>query len=171
MKWLLLITFVATVNGQDLGAAIAAAPPETWVGYEVPMQSGRGTICSNWNGNNSSIHTYQSKLMLDGPRTMKILFNGSKMLLASEDCVIDTGSQKLIMLPNISPAASIHYLAKREDDSGIHAISLHKDPLAVPTLIAMIRDSKNAKRQKKAMFWLARSTDPKAEEFILSVLR
>ena len=94
-----------------------------------------------------------------------------KMLQASEDCEIDAGSQTVTMLTGVSAAASIGYLAAREDDSGMYAISLHRDGLATEKLNEMARDGKNAKRQKKAFFWLARSRDPKADEFIERVLR
>jgi hypothetical protein len=167
VTWVLLTLML----GQDLGSTIANAARNSvkYVGYEVPMHPGHGTVCG-WNGQR------QSKLMLDGPRRLRILFQVdhgkvNKMLLASEDCEIEPGTQSLVMLPGITPADSISYLAAREDDSGIYAISLHADPKATEQLIAMARDPKNAKRQKKAFFWLARSKDPGAERFIEQILR
>ncbi len=176
MRWAALALLVALPScGQDLGAALAAASPAgvKWVGYEVPMLSGHDSVCSNWSG---GVTSSQKKIMLDGPKTLRILFHVDhgkvdKMLLASEDCEIDAGTQTVTMLPGVSAAASVRYLANREDDSGMYAISLHRDPSATETLIALARDQKNAKRQKKAFFWLARSKDPKAEEFIGRVLR
>lgn len=154
-----------------LAALLSGAAKDSikYVGYEVPMQPGHGTVCG-WNGER------QTKLMLDGPRRLRILFRVDhgkveKMLLASEDCEIDAGSQSVVMLPGITPAASVAYLSAKEDDSSLYAISLHADPKATETLIAMARDAKNTKRQKKAFFWLARSKDPGAERFIERVLR
>ncbi len=158
-----------------MGAALAAASPKgvKWVGYEVAMQLGTGTVCNNWNGGTGS---RQTKVMLDGPKTLRVLFRVDsgqveKMTLASEDCEIEAGSQQSVMLPGVSAAASVRYLAKREEDSALYAISLHRDPLATETLIAIARDGSQAKRQKKAFFWLARSKDPKADEFIGRILR
>lgn len=118
----------------------------------------------------------RTKILLDGPKTLRMLFRVEsgkvdKILLASEDCEIDAGSQTVTMLKSVSAAASIGYLAAREEDSGMYAISLHRDGLATEKLIEMARDDKNAKRQKKAFFWLARSKDPKADEFIARMLR
>lgn len=165
--WVLL----ALMLGQDLGSALSSAAKGSvkYVGYEVAMQPGHGTVCG-WNGQR------QSKLLLDGPRRLRILFHVDhgkldKMLLASEDCEIEAGSQTLVMLPGITSAASINFLSARDDDSSLYAISLHADPKATEQLIAMARDSKNAKRQKKAFFWLARSKDPNAERFIEKILR
>jgi len=162
---------MALVLGQDLGADLEAASRDAvkFFGYEVAMSPGHGTVCG-WNGQR------QSKLMLDGPRRLRVLFKVDhgkvvdKMMLGSEDCEIDAGAQTLVMLPNVTAAASIKYLASRADDAGLHAISLHADALATRELIAMARDAKNAKRQKKAFFWLARSKDPGAERFIESIL-
>ncbi len=176
MRWAGLALFVTLpACGQDLGAVLAAASPTgvKWVGYEVAMQTGIGTVCNNWNGWAGS---RQTKVMLDGPKTLRVLFRVDsgkveKMTLASEDCEIEAGSQQLVMLPGVSAAASVRYLAKLEDDSALYAISLHRDPLATETLIAIARDGSQAKRQKKAFFWLARSKDPKADEFIGRILR
>ena len=68
------------------------------------------------------------------------------MTLATEDCEIEAGSQQVVMLQGVSAAAT-------------------------ETLIALARDGNNAKRQKRAFFWLARSKDPKADEFIGRLLR
>ena len=174
MKWALLM-LALPMAGQDLGAVLAAASRDSlkYVGYEVPMQPDQGTICSNWSGGFTS---HQTKLKLDGPTRLKILFRVDhgkvdKMLLASDDCEIDMGKHTVVMLNGISPAASIAYLSGREDDSSLYAISLHKDPKATQQLIAMARDGKNARRQKKAFFWLARSRDAQAEQFIEKLLR
>ena len=144
--------------GQDLGAALAAASPNEaqWVGYEAPMLSDDVTVCGNWSG---GVTSRQAKILLDRPKTLRLLFHVDhdkvdQMLLASEDCEIDTGSQKMTMLPAVSAAASVRYLANREGDSGMYAISLHRDSIATETLIV-----------------LARSKDPKSEEFIGLVLR
>lgn len=176
MRWAAVALFTTLPScGQDLGAALAAASPNEvrWVGYEVPMLSGQETVCGNWSG---GVTSRQAKIMLDGPKTLRLLFHVDhgkvdKMLLASEDCEIDMGSQKMTMLPEVSAAASVRYLANREGDSGMYAISLHRDPIATETLTGLARDGKDAKRQRKAFFWLARSKDPKAEEFIRRVLR
>ena len=175
MRWVVLLACTAMAGrGQDLGAALAAASPAgvAYVGYDVPMQAGQGTVCNNWNG---GIETRQKKLMLDGPSRLRMLFrvdNGKvdKLLLASEDCEIDSGTQRVVMLPGVTSASSIRYLALRSDDSGLYAISLHRDPLATETLIALVRDSKNPRQQKKALFWLALSKDAKAEQFIERIL-
>ncbi|MBM3763670.1 MAG: hypothetical protein FJW36_25995 [Acidobacteria bacterium] len=75
------------------------------------------------------------------------------------------------MLNGISIASSIKFLSARSDDQSLLAISFHNDPKATEALISMARDSSNAKRQKKAFFWLARSKDPAAERFIQRILR
>jgi len=141
--------------GQDLETAIVAASSNRagYVGYEVPMNPGQGTICG-WNSGR------QNRLLLEGLRRLRILFqvNGGKigkMELASEDCTIEPGSQPLKMLNGISIASSIKFLSARSDDQSLLAISLHNDPKATEALISMARDSSNAKRQKKAFFWLA----------------
>ncbi len=174
MKWAILL-LALPMAGQDLGAALAAASRDSlkYVGYEVPMQAGHDTICSNWSGGLSS---HKAKLKLDGPTRLRILFRVDhgrvdKMLLVSDDCEIDVGKQTLVMLSGISTAASIAYLSGREDDSGLYAISLHNDPKATQQLIAMARDTKNPRRQKKAFFWLARSKDAQAGQFIEKILR
>ncbi len=171
MKWLAVMACALPLIGQDLGTAISAAAQDSvrYVGYEVAMQPGHGTVCG-WN------NSRQNKLMLDGPRRLRILFlvdHGKigKMHLASEDCEIDPGTQSLVMLPGITAAASIQFLAGRDDDSSVFALSLHSDPKATEQLIAMARDARNVKRQKKAFFWLARSKDPQAEKFVESILR
>ncbi len=172
--WTLLM-LALPLAGQDLEAALAAAARDSlkYVGYEVPMQPGYETICSNWSGN---VNSRQTKLKLDGPTRLKILFRVDhgkvdKMLLASDDCEIDVGKQTVVMLNGITPAASITYLSGRGNDSSLYAISLHQDPRATQQLIAMARDTKNAHRQKKAFFWLARSKDAQAEQFIEKILR
>jgi hypothetical protein len=147
----------------------AARDSVKYVGYEVAMQPGYGTMCG-WHSSR------QNKLMLDGPKKLRILFRVDhgkveKMLLATEDCEIDAGGQAVVMLPGITAAQSVEYLASREDDSGFHAISAHQDSVAAERLIAIARDRKNPHRQKKAFFWLARSKDVKAERFIESILR
>ena len=180
MRWAGLALFVTLpACGQDLGAALAAASPTgvKWVGYEVAMQPGNGMVCKNWQGGwNSGVSSRQTKIMLDGAKTLRVLFRVDsgkveKMTLASDECEIDAGSQLVMMLPGVSAEASVRYLAKREDDTAMYAISLHRDPLATETLIALARDGSNAKRQKRAFFWLARSKDPKADEFIGRLLR
>ena len=174
MRWALLM-LAMPMAGQDLGATLAAASRDSlkYVGYEVPMQPGQGTICSNWSG---GVTSRQTKLKLDGPTRLKILFRVDhgkvdKILLASDDCEIDVGKQTVVMLNGIATASSIAYLGMRDDDSSLYAISLHKDPKAAQQLIAMARDTKNPRRQKKAFFWLARSKDAQAEQFIDKILR
>lgn len=167
MNWVIL----AALMSQDLGAAISAAAQNSvkYVGYEVAMQPGQGTICG-WQ------NFRQDRLMLDGPRRLRILFQVDhgklgKMKLASEDCAIEPGAQQLQMLPQVSSADSIRFLSARNDDQSIFAISLHNDPKATEALISMARDAKDSRRQKKAFFWLARSKDPSAERFIEKLLR
>lgn len=170
MRALLLLACLP-LYGQDLAAALKAAAPNEakWVGYEVAMQPGQGSICG-WN--NSS---RQNKLLLSGPTRLRILFRIErgvigKMQLATEDCQIEPGTGQLLILPNISPEASIRFLATRGDDSSLFALSLHQSPVAAKTLIEIARDAQNPGRQKKAFFWISRSKDPQAEAFIARIL-
>lgn len=171
MRVLLLLACLP-LYGQDLAAALKAAAPNEakWVGYEVAMQPGQGSICG-WN--NSS---RQNKLLLSGPTRLRILFRIERgvigtMRLATEDCQIDPGTEQLVFLPNISPEASIRFLATRKDDSSLFAIAVHPSPLAARTLIEMARDKTNPSLQKKAFFWISRSKDPEAADFIARILR
>jgi hypothetical protein len=168
---LLLLLACLPLYGQDLAAALKAAAPNEakWVGYEVPMQPGQGSVCG-WN------HNIQNRLLLSGPTRLRILFRVErgvigKMHLATEDCQIEPGTQQVVFLPNISLEASIGFLATRKDDSSLFAIAVHPSPLAAKTLIEMARDKTNPGLQKKAFFWISRSKDPQAADFIARVLR
>lgn len=172
MRWLALLALAGLACGQDLASRLASSSPNDikYVGWEVAIQPGHGTVCG-WNHN-----FRQNQLLLDGPRRLRILFKVDhgkveKMQLATEDCAIDPGTQTVVMLPGVTPVASIEYLASRGDDSSILAISMHADPAATPKLIALARDASDPKRQKKAFFWLSRSPDPAAGKFIERILR
>ncbi len=173
---LLLWASLTACAESSLERKILAAAPSglAWVTYEVPLQSGSGTICSHWD--NGGFSSRQSKLLLDGPRKLRLLFRVNagkieKMSLASEDCSVEPGTQSLVSLAGVSPEESIDFLASREDDSSLFALSLHDHPAATPKLIELCKSSANPKRQKKAFFWLARSKDPAALAYIDKILR
>jgi hypothetical protein len=175
MRLTVLLILSLVLRAQDLPSALgaAAAAGADFVGYEVPMAKGHGTVCSNWTG---GFHTRQDALLLDGPTRLRVLFEvkdgkPGKLLLASDDCRLEPGSKTVKMLTGVTPEASIRYLMSRGDDSAIYAVSVHNHPLATRSLIDAARDASNRSRQKKAFFWLARSKDPAAEAFILQILR
>lgn len=165
---------IAPLMAQDLSSAIRAASSGTdFVGYEITMAKGHGTVCSSWNG---SINSRQDQLMLDGPRKLRILFEikegkPGKMLLASEDCKLEPGTKSVRMIPNVSAESSIRYLSTREDELSLYALSLHDHPQATRSLISLAQDSSNRNRQRRAFFWLARSKDPAVDAFFQRVLR
>jgi hypothetical protein len=172
--WSLLAVFAAC--GQDLGVRLksaAGAEGVVYVGYQVPLVRGAGTVCGLWG---DGVQGRRNKLMLDGPRKLTVLVRfekgvAGKLLLASEDCQVEAGGQRVQMLDGVTAAMSVRYLAAREDDGSMYALALHDDAEAATTLIGFARDRTNPKRQQKAFYWLARSEDPQAESFIRNVLR
>jgi hypothetical protein len=175
---LALIALSACAQSNGLERKIQAVAPSgvAWAMIEVPMVPGYGTVCNHWYGDNNSISTHRNKIMLEGPRKLRLLFrvNSGKIeriSSASEDCAIEAGTQRIETLSDVSTEDVVNYLASRDDDSHIYSLSLIDHPSATPKLIAIAKDSSNTKRQKKAFFWLARSKNPDALAYIDRVLR
>lgn len=175
---LVLIALSACAQTNGLERKIQAVAPSgiAWALIEVPMVSAYGSVCNHWYGDGNNISSHRDKIMLDGPRKLRLLFkvNSGKIeriSSASEDCAIDPGTQRLETLANVATEEVVNYLAGREDDSHIYALSLIDHPSATPKLIALAKDASNPKRQKKAFFWLARSKNPDALAYIDRVLR
>lgn len=173
-----LIALSACAQSNGLERKLQAVAPSgiAWAMVEVPIVDGHGTICNHWYGDNNNISTYRNKILLDGPRKLRLLFRVNagkveKISSATEDCAIEPGAQRIETIANVSPEEVVNYLATREDDSHIFALSLIDHPSATPKLIAMAKDSSNPKRQKKAFFWLARSKSPDALAYIDRILR
>jgi hypothetical protein len=170
-----LLSLLPACAQSGLESKLQAAAPagEAWVYYEVPMHAADGSVCGFWNGN---ISLRQSKLLLDGPQRLRLLFllHDGKILktaMASEDCEIVSGAKTLIKVPGITAEESIAFLAARGDDTSLYAISLHQHPAATPRLIALAKDKSDPRRQKKAFFWLAHSKDPAALQYLGDILR
>ncbi len=175
---LTLVALGACAQSNGLERKIQAVAPSgvAWAMVEVPMVAGHGTICNHWYGDGNSITTHRNKILLDGPRKLRLLFrvNSGKIeriSSASEDCAIEAGAQRIETVANISAEEVVNYLASRDDDSHIFALSLIDHPSATPKLIALAKDASNPKRQKKAFFWLARSKNPEALAYIDRILR
>jgi hypothetical protein len=177
---LLALSACAQSNSLErkLQAVSPTGQPNTpvWALVEVPIVTGHGTVCNHWYGDNNTISTRRDKIVLDGPRKLRLLFRVNsgkieKISSATEDCAIDAGTQRIETIPNVTPEEVVNYLATRDDDSHLFALSLIDHPSATPKLIALAKDSTNPKRQKKAFFWLARSKNPDALAYIDRILR
>jgi hypothetical protein len=173
-----LIALNACAQSNGLERKIQAVAPSgmAWAMIEVPIVAGHGTVCNHWYGENNSISTHRNKILLDGPRKLRLLFRVNsgkieKLSSATEDCAIEAGAQRIETLVNVPPEEVVNYLTTRDDDSHIFALSLIDHPTATPKLIALAKDSSNPKRQKKAFFWLARSKNPDALAYIDRILR
>ena len=155
---LLTAALVATLAGaQTFREKVAAAEAPTWISYTVPIIPGQHQMC-NWNE--------QRKLMLEGAREMTVLFRVEhraiqKIRVATEDCEIDAGGLPLEKV-QMTPAESIAILIGfPEQDSALHAISLHADPAAAGALVKIARENAVPKVRGKALFWLATSAQRK----------
>jgi len=155
MKFLLFAAALAAsiASAQSFREKVAATEGPSWVSYTVPIVPGQHQMC-NWNE--------QRKLMLEGARALTILFrvehkDVQKIRVATEECEIDAGGLPLEKI-QVTPADSVALLTTfAEQDSALHAISLHADPTAVPALVKIARDHNLARTRGKALFWLAQS--------------
>lgn len=176
---LALCCLSACAQTPSLESKLQALAPQgsVWAQVLLPLTPGHGTICSHWHGEGShSLNTYRQKILLDGPRQFRLLFrvhNGKvdRVSAATEDCAIEAGSQRLETLSSVTAEEVITYLASREDDSHLFALSLIDHPRAATQLIALAKDTSHPRRQKKAFFWLARSRHPAVQSFLESILR
>jgi hypothetical protein len=89
---------------------------------------------------------------------------------------VDGGGLPFYWLTGVKPGESVALLeslippskdraTRRIMNSALSAIALHRDPSATDTLLRVARGKTDPALRKQAMFWLARSKDPRAAKF------
>jgi hypothetical protein len=181
-------TLTSTDASQGVGAAVAfiARSGPSWVAWTVPIEG--DSICC-WNRRGAS-NDCCGRCTLDGGEGMSINRHEDKagephatgemllMLRVSEGrvrrvryfsttCPVDGQGNSVHLLTNVSPESSIEYLRTEistADDDGnvIAAISLHRNPKAIPLLIDLARHDPAHDVRRNAIFWLGQKAGVKA---------
>src|SRR5919106_5690000 len=161
MTSLLLALLLAT----DLGTQIQSA--DGWIGYTVPVVSGRHVICS-WDS--ITVGHWDDKR----PATaLVVLFHVERgkvdqVRVSSPECPVETAVRKI---DGIDPRESIRYLTSlidREPSLGkkaVTALALHAG--AEDALISLARNHRDSSLRGQALFWVGQRAGEKAA----SVLR
>jgi hypothetical protein len=162
---LLLFAFATTVHA-DLASQIQSA--SGWIGYSVPVVSGRHVTCS-WDS--LTIGDWEERR----PATALVVLyhvergNVDEVRLSSVECPVEKPVRKI---DGVDPRESIRYLTSlidRETTSlgkkAVTAIALHAG--AEDTLLSLARDHRNSKVRSHALFWVGQRAGEKAA----SVLR
>jgi hypothetical protein len=152
-----------------------------WIAYRTPTVRGPQHMCSS--------RTFtSSRVMLEPATELTVLVRVEdrrvvKLQVVTPDCEVDAGNLPVVWLNGVSAAESAAWLGaqitsagergrpeSRVVQSAISALVWHQDQ-GVPLLIQIARTHRNREVQRQAMFWLARSKDPRAVAFFEELLR
>ena len=142
-----------------------------WVGYAVrgrARHSGDGC----WDGRNNVRVT---PIKLEGTTDLLVLYRVQnrqveRIQIATADCSFDVGALTLHWLTNVSPGASLDWLAtltsanasQKVKNGAVVAIALHGDALAVDRLIALAKDGRDRQTRSAALFWISQRAGERA---------
>jgi hypothetical protein len=162
--------------------AVLEGKTTSWVGYRVPMT--RPTKAPM-----SQAEWCCGRCRLEPPAELTVLARveaGAVVALRSMavDCDVDAGGMPVVWLTDVKPDDSVAWLAslvapdsantgKRPAPltrSALAAIGQHDTRSAVPALVNLARQNTNRAVRGEAMFWLGRSSDPRALEFLEQTL-
>ena len=93
-----------------------------------------------------------------------------KLRVESASRTLDAGGLPVVFLTGVSPEQSLETLqalaldpaARPLRDSAVFAVSLHRSPSTVPTLVTLAAPGRDPELREKAAFWLGVSKDPAA---------
>jgi hypothetical protein len=152
------------------------------VGYRVPMTRPAKTAMSptEW---------CCGRCRLEPPAELTVLARVEMGAIAAlrsmgVDCDLDGGGMPVVWLTDVKPDESVAWLAslvtpdsanagKRPAPltrSALAAIGQHDARSAVPVLVSLARQNDSRAIRGEAMFWLGRSSDPRALEFLEQTL-
>ncbi len=158
-------------------AALAAQPQPAWIGYDVPVATGRNLGCEVVSPGGWSA---PGVIHLEPPDHMVVLFrveaNAVKRVRAlSPDCEIDAGGLPVRWLNGVAPAESaalLRALAQSQPNLRLQVFSaLARTAEGVPLLIQAVKTSREADIRKEAMSALSRARDPRATAFFEEMLK
>ncbi len=158
-------------------AATASQPQPAWIGYGVPVSTGRNLGCEVVSPDGWSA---PGVIHLEPPDHMVLLFrveaSGVKRVRAlSPDCEIDAGGLPVHWLNDVAPAESaglLASLAKSQAALRPQAFSaLARTAEGVPLLIEAVRTGREAQARKDAASALGRARDPRATAFLEQMLK
>jgi HEAT repeats len=119
-------------------------------------------------------------VQLEGAANLVVLFRivnrgVEKIRTFSESCEIDAGGRRVYWLTGVDPAASVRLLStyartpaksgekkSKVADGAVMALSAHREPAALDTLIQIARTGEQAHTRGQALFWLAHRAGEKA---------
>ncbi len=101
-----------------------------------------------------------------------------RLRFASEGCPVQAGTQRVLWLDGVVPAASVAFFARlaetsRDTERGeslsegaLAGLGFHADPAAPLALVHLGRESADDEVRAQAQFWLAQTGDPHAARWI-----
>jgi hypothetical protein len=160
-------------------SAIAGSAAPFWIGYVVPVISGRGQSCC-WSNDargcglegqrGAVVGAPAGPVMLEGPTHFTVLLRAENQVIQkvrafSVDCPLDAGGLTLHWLTGVRPAESVAMLERyamsqtpeKLSDSAIHALAMHAGAEAEKSLERLATSSQSERQRKSAIFWLATS--------------
>jgi hypothetical protein len=185
-------------SGASLERALAAAAREhaagAWIGYSVPSVPGDHQLCDADRPQRIYLEGRPAGRLPDerpGPAPDIVLLarveDGKieRLRLASIGCEIDAGGLPVVWLTGVAPAQSVELIRQAvagraaggidvagvRQETGLLALALHADPSAEPALEGFAAPSQPEALRRRAVFWLARSRDPRAIAYTEAILR
>lgn len=151
---------------------------DTWVNGDVVISNGHVATCGLEPGDRA-VRTAQGQplpnqgpIHLEGPDTMVVLYRienraVERVRIFSPDCELDAGGRAVHWLEGVTPADSVRLLTSlltgvdRVRSGAMAALAMHREEVAVPALLTLARQDRNAKVRGDALFWLAQTAGRK----------
>jgi hypothetical protein len=127
----------------------------------------------------------QGPVKLEGAQRMAVMFRVvdrqvERIRTFSEDCELDAGGRPVHWLQDVRPSESVALLnsligtdgdrTSRLTNGALHAISMHADPSAAPTLVTVAREHGSPSVRGEAIFWVAQLASQKAAGTITAAI-
>jgi len=167
---------------KEFRALAASQEQPAWLGYAVPVVSGRHNSCCWSSGGGCGCRLEGSGTMitgqagggtvkLEGAARLVVLFRVEqrkvgKIRTFSEDCPLDAGGLPFIWLTDVRPPESVALLSGfaagddgsreggRLSESALGAVALHADPAADRALDQFTAADRPERLRERAAFWL-----------------
>jgi HEAT repeats len=161
-------------------ARLAATTTPAWIGYEVPVVEGHRFAC-DWDDHTT--RATPTPVKLEGPDTLFVLYRVeqravNRIRMFSEGCAIDAGGLPVTWITGVAASQSVTMLSRftvadaprRVADGALAALSMHADPSATTTLLAVARNGGTSHLRGQALFWVAQRAGDRAAPAIAEAI-
>jgi len=193
----------ATAGLSGIIQTLVSEQSPAWIGYRVPMIPGEHNLCCYGfrNGRRMSggcrleetggtnMQSSGKEVLPESGESLLVLLRAEagrlqKILLFTEECVLDGGGLPLYWLTDVGAAESISFLSRfatgaegdartgrNLSDSAIFAIAFHKDPAADRELERFVAPGQPDSLRERTSFWLGNARGRRGYEILSRLVR